>query len=140
MKIKDCIDFANKNQICFLATVEDDQPRVRAVGFWFADKTGFYFQTSTTKNFYRHLKQNPNTEVCFYEHNDNHGIMLRITGKVEFLDDIKLRERAILDRPLLKELGIDAKSPSLIIFRIARGEARFWTIENIFKPRKSIVF
>jgi pyridoxamine 5'-phosphate oxidase len=140
MKFKDCVDFANKNPICFLATIEDDQPRVRAIGFWFADKSGFYFQTSTTKNFYRHLKQNPNTEVCFYEHKDLVGTMLRITGKVEFIDDLKLKERALIDRPFLKELGVNAQSGSLILFRIARGEARFWTYENIFKPRKSIVF
>jgi uncharacterized pyridoxamine 5'-phosphate oxidase family protein len=138
--IQDCISFANENPICFLATVEDDQPRVRALEFWFADKTGFYFQSSTTKNLYRHLKQNPNTEVCFYKHQETIGTMLRITGKVEFLDDIKYKEKILADRPILKEYGTTIHTPSLILFRIARGEARFWTIENIFKPRKSIVF
>ena len=138
--IQDCIKFANENPICFLATVEDDQPRVRALGFWFADKTGFYFQTSTTKNFYRHLKQNPNTEVCFYKHKEMIGTMLRICGKVEFLDDIKLKEKVLEDRPFLKDFGVTAETPGLVVFRIPRGEARFWTMENIFKPRKSIVF
>ena len=79
MKIEDCIDFANENPICFLATAEENQPRVRALGFWFADKTGFYFQTSTTKNFYRHLKDNPLTEVCFYKHKDKDN------GRIHYL-------------------------------------------------------
>lgn len=140
MKFQDCINFTNENPICFLATVEDDQPRVRALGFWFADKSGFYFQTSTTKNFYRHLKQNPNTEVCFYKHKEMIGTMLRIIGKVEFLDDLNLKERVLNDRPFLKAFGITANSSSLIIFRINHGEARFFTMENIFKPRKAIVF
>jgi uncharacterized pyridoxamine 5'-phosphate oxidase family protein len=138
--IQDCIKFANENPICFLATVEDDQPRVRALGFWFADKTGFYFQTSATKNLYRHLKLNPNTEICFYKHKEMIGTQLRITGKVEFLDDKKLKEKVLEDRPFLKDFGVTAETPGLIIFRIPRGEARFWTMENIFKPRESIVF
>jgi pyridoxamine 5'-phosphate oxidase len=140
MKIQDCINFANENPICFLATVEDNQPRVRALGFWYADKTGFYFQTSTTKNFYRHLKENPNTEVCFYRHEHEIGPMLRITGKAEFLNDRKLKEKAIFDRPMLKDCGITADSPGLILFRIASGEARFWTIKNLVKHRKAVVF
>jgi uncharacterized pyridoxamine 5'-phosphate oxidase family protein len=37
MDIQDCIKFANANSICSLATVENDQPRVRILGFWFAD-------------------------------------------------------------------------------------------------------
>lgn len=140
MKIQDCIQFSNENPICFLATVEDNQPRVRALGFWFADKTGFYFQTSTTKNFYRHLKQNPNTEVCFYKHKELIGTMLRITGKAEFLDDVKLKEKAIYDRPFLKDMGVTAQSTGLILFRIPHGEARFWTMENLAKHRKAVIF
>jgi uncharacterized pyridoxamine 5'-phosphate oxidase family protein len=140
MKIQDCINFATENPICFLATVEDNQPRVRALGFWFADKTGFYFQTSTTKNFYRHLKENPQTEVCFYKHEEVIGTMLRITGKVEFMNDFNLKEKVIRDRPTLKDYGITPESPGLILFRIAHGEARFWTKMNLLKHRKSIVF
>lgn len=57
MKIQDCIKFTNENPICYLATVEGDQPRVRALGFWFADESGFYFQTAVMKDFYHQLKK-----------------------------------------------------------------------------------
>lgn len=33
MTIQDCIKFTNENPICYVATVENDQPRVRALGF-----------------------------------------------------------------------------------------------------------
>jgi pyridoxamine 5'-phosphate oxidase len=42
MNINDCIKFTNENPVCLVATTENDQPRVRALGFWFADETGFY--------------------------------------------------------------------------------------------------
>jgi len=140
MNIQDCIKFSNKNPICYLATAEDDQPRVRALGFWFADETGFYFQTSSTKEFPHQLMKNPKTEICFYKHEGMIGTMLRISGEVEFVNDIKLRERAITDRPFLKSFGVTVDSPSLIIFRITHGQAHFWTMENNFKPKEIIEF
>ncbi len=138
MTIQDCIKFTNENPICYLATVEGDQPRVRALGFWFADETGFYFQTGASKEFYRQLKNNPKTEVCYYK-NDKMS-MLRITGKVEFLNDSRLKEKVIEDRPFIKSFGLTAQSPDLIIFRISHGQAHFWTMENNFKPKQIIEF
>ncbi|MFH0977095.1 MAG: pyridoxamine 5'-phosphate oxidase family protein [Spirochaetota bacterium] len=138
--MEDLIKFTNENPVCFLATVESDQPRVRALGFWFADKTGFYFQTGSMKEFYNQLKKNPKTEVCFYKPGDQAGTMLRITGKVEFLNDLKMKEKCLADRPFLKSFGLKADSPSLIIFRIAHGHAHFWTMENNLKPKEIIEF
>ncbi|KAA6344497.1 hypothetical protein EZS27_007860 [termite gut metagenome] len=137
---QDCIKFANENPICYLATLEGDQPRVRALGFWFADETGFYFQTASMKEIPSQLKKNPKTEVCFYHQGDPTGIMLRISGEVEFLDDMKLREKVINDRPFLKYLGLTSQSPALVLFRISCGEAHFWTMENNLKPKEIIKF
>ena len=140
MNIQDCIKFTNENPICYLATVEGDQPRVRALGFWFSDETGFYFQTSTIKEFSTQLKNNPKTEVCFYKHENMIGTMLRIAGKVEYVDDVKLKEKVLNDRPFLKSFGLTIDSPSLFIFKIAHGEAHFWTMENNLKPKEIITF
>lgn len=140
MTIRDCIKFTNENPICFLATAENDQPRVRIIGFWFADETGFYFQTGSIKDMYKQLKINPRMEACFYKHEGMLGTMLRIAGKVEFLDDIKLKEKALADRPFLKEFVLSADSPRLIIFRIAHGQAYFWTKERNLLPKEYIEF
>lgn len=138
--IKDCIDFANENKVCFLATEEGGQPRVRALGFWFADETGFYFQTGSIKTMYRQLLKNPKTEACFYHNEGMVSTMLRVTGEVEFIDDLRLKEKVLIERPFLKEFGLTIESPGLIIFRIAHGEAHFWTMENNLKPKEMIKF
>jgi pyridoxamine 5'-phosphate oxidase len=62
MTISDCIRFSNENPICYLAATEHDQPRVRALGFWFADEPGFYFQTGSVKEFPHLPEKNPETE------------------------------------------------------------------------------
>ena len=140
MKITDCIKFSNENPVCYLATAEGDQPRVRAIGFWFANKTGFYFQTSSFKEFPLQLAKNPRTEVCFYKHEGMMGTMLRISGKVEFLNDRKLSKKVLIDRPFLKSFGLTIDSDQLVIFRIAHGEAHFWTMETNLKPKEIIKF
>ena len=140
MNIQDCIKFTNENPVCYLATVDNDQPRVRVLGLWFADETGFYFQTGSMKEFPNQLKNNPKTEVCFYHHEGMIGTVLRISGEVEFVDDINLWERVMLDRPFLKSFGITIESHTLVIFRISHGQAHFWTMENNLKPKEIINF
>jgi pyridoxamine 5'-phosphate oxidase len=140
MTLQDCIQFANANPLCSLATVENDQPRVRILGFWFADETGFYFQTSTIKEIPGQLKANPKTEVCFYHHEGMIGTMLRVSGAVEFLYEPFYKEKALTDRPFLKSFGITENSPKLTLFRIAHGQAHFWTMENNLKPKEYIQF
>lgn len=138
--VLDCIKFTNENPICYLATVDGDQPRVRALGFWFADETGFYFQTASMKEIPHQLEANPKAEVCFYKQEGMTGAMLRISGKTEFVNDRAVKEKAIADRPFLKTFGLTAESPELVIFRIVHGEARFWTMENNLKPKEIIKF
>jgi pyridoxamine 5'-phosphate oxidase len=140
MNLQDCIRFANENPICHLATVELDQPHVRTLGFWFADETGFYFQSSSNKEFTRQLKKNPKTEICFYKPDVRIGTMLRISGEVEFIDDVKLKMKALTDRPFLKSFGITVDSPGLLVFRIVHGKAHFWTMDNNIKPKEIIEF
>jgi pyridoxamine 5'-phosphate oxidase len=140
MTIQECIQFANANPICSLATAEGEQPRVRILGFWFADETGFYFQTSSKKDFPHQLERNPNMEVCFYKHEGVIGTMLRVTGKAEFLNDRTLKEKALSDRPFLKSFGLTVDSPGIVIFRVAHGQAHFWTMDNNLKPEEMIEF
>ncbi|MGA2142129.1 MAG: pyridoxamine 5'-phosphate oxidase family protein [Brevinematales bacterium] len=142
MTIKDCINFSNETILCFLATAESDQPRVRALQFWFADDTGFYFQTGDAKSFVGQLKANPKTEVCFYmpDPNIKTGKMLRISGKVDFIDDKPLKEKALTDRPFLKSFGLTADSPGLVLFKISHGQAHFWSMETNLKPKEFINF
>lgn len=133
MKIEDCVKFANENPVCYIATTEGDQPRVRAFALWYADNTGFYFDCGSMKAVYRQLEANPKTEVCFYAPAPmpEIGTMLRVAGKVEFLTDTALRTRLLEERPFLKDMGITGPDDSrLAVFRIASGEAYFWTMAD----------
>ncbi|MBI2844594.1 MAG: pyridoxamine 5'-phosphate oxidase family protein [Armatimonadetes bacterium] len=133
MELIDCTRFANENPICYLATTDGDQPRVRGFMLWFADDTGFYFHSGSPKAVCRQLIQNPKTEVCFYAPAPlpDGGTMMRVAGEVEFLDDRGLKARLLEERPWLKDMGTTGPDdPNLAVFRISTGEAHFWTLAD----------
>ncbi|MCQ1539414.1 pyridoxamine 5'-phosphate oxidase [Methanocalculus taiwanensis] len=130
MDFSECVKFAHENPGTYIATMDGDQPRVRAFAMWFADETGFYYHTGIGKNVWKQLTKNPKVELCFYAPGDSAGKMMRVAGLIEPVNDKTLRERLLKDRPWLLDIGIkDATDPKLVIFRIAHGEAYFWTME-----------
>lgn len=138
--IQECIDFVNQNRVCYLATTEGTKPHVRALAFWYADETGFYFQTGSIKDMYRQLLSNPDIEVCFFNNSAQEGRMLRIAGQIEFITERSMKERVIEERPFLKGFGLTADSEGLIIFKLAHGNAHFWTMESNLKPKEFVEF
>ena len=66
MDFIECIEFANNNTLCYLATTERRQPHVKAFRMWFADEKGFHFITLSGKSVCKQLKDYPQVEVCFF--------------------------------------------------------------------------
>ena len=138
MDLGDCIKFARENPVTFIGTVEGEQPRVRAFSMWFADQSGFYYHTSTTKDVYRQFLKNPRVELCFCSPHGPAMKMMRVAGKVEFLKDQSYEERLFSDRPWLKDLLKNAPAGTrLAILRVAHGEAWFWTMETNLREREA---
>jgi pyridoxamine 5'-phosphate oxidase len=135
MNLQDCIKFANEHPTCYVATTDGDQPHVRALGMWFADDKGFYFQTESVKSIYTQLKNNNKVELCFHDPAaPGVGTVMRVAGKIEFVNDLSLRSKVINDRPFLTSLGIkEPEDPLLVVFRLYSGEAYFWTMADNMK-------
>lgn len=132
MDIKEYADFANENKTCYLATVEGDQPRVRCLSMWYADETGFYFQAQSVKALCKQLQKNPKLEACFSA--KDFSRLMRVSGQVRFVDDLKIRAKCIKERPFVKNFGItEPDNPLLAIFHVYTGEAYFWTMADSMK-------
>ena len=132
MDFQDCTKFANENPYCQIATVEGDQPRVRPMGMWFADETGFYFHSQSVKALCKQMKNNPKVEVAFHAPEEKPmARVMRVTGEVEFLEDMEIRKKSYEARPFLKGMGIKGpEDPLVAVFRIPHGEAFFWTMAS----------
>jgi len=48
------------------------------------------------------LKQNPKVELCFYHPNEKDGVIMRVAGAVEFLNDVALNGKLVEERQFLK--------------------------------------
>ncbi len=135
MSFMDCVAFANEHPTCFLATIDEKGwPRVRAMGMWFANEKGFYFSSHKAKMLFPQLKNDDRVEVCYHYRPDPKGglgTIMRVAGKIEFVDDMSLKEKLLEDRPFIKTMyGVEsARDDGPYIFRIYTGEAYFWTHE-----------
>jgi uncharacterized pyridoxamine 5'-phosphate oxidase family protein len=134
MNFDECIRLATEHPICAVATVDDDQPRVRMLGMWFAANEGFYFSTAKVKAMCRQLTANHKVELCFYAPPGRPpreggtmdiGKVMRASGVVAFLDDPKLKERLLEERPFLRPTV-----ENIAIFRVEKGDAWFWTFSD----------
>ena len=135
MDFNDCVQFAGKCGTVFIATVDKGKPRVRPLALQFADERGFYFQTEPVKSFYSQLQADNHVELCFY---DTEGVglgkVMRVSGEIEFVNDLELKEKLLRERPFFKALGIEKPDdPLFVLFRLNRGEAFFWTMADNMK-------
>jgi uncharacterized pyridoxamine 5'-phosphate oxidase family protein len=101
---------------------------------WFAAKEGFYFSSAKVKAVYRQLTANPKAELCFYAPPQSPpgeggttdiGKVVRASGVVAFLDNPKLKERLLEERPFLRPTA-----ENIIMFRVEKGDAWSWTFSG----------
>ena len=118
-----------------LATVDGGKPRVRPFAFMFAENGRFYFCTSSTKEVYRQLAECPFIEFTKTSE-DMHW--LRISGEINFDDDIRHKEKCFENYPMLKNIY---QSPDNQIFKVFYLEHGIALIDNMTgDPRKRFEF
>ena len=122
--------FANSNPVCHLATIDGDQPHVRGMLMWFADETGFYFHTGSSKKLATQLKNGVKASIAFLKATGNPAETqeLRVTGLIEILDDETLETRLYQERPWILENRKAAPEANVIIFKVCKGDAFIWNM------------
>ena len=125
----------NANPTCYLATVEGNKPRVRAMGMVKADENGIIIETGTFKDVYKQMSANPNVELCFYNAKD--GIQIRVSGAVEPVEDIKLKKEIVVQRPFLKQRVAKGGYEAMGVFRL-KGVAYVWSFQTASEPKKYV--
>lgn len=132
----------NQNPVFHLATVEGDQPRVRAMLLYKADADGIIFHTGAMKPIYQQIKGNPKVELCFYDMKQN--LQVRVSGMLEIIEDNALKDEiyAHPSRAFLK--GWKESGPledfycSFIVFRLRSGQATTWTMASNFEAKQIV--
>jgi pyridoxamine 5'-phosphate oxidase len=123
----------NANPVCYMATVEGSQPRVRGMGMYKADERGLIFQTWTKKDLHGQLLKNPQVELCYAVKD---GGQIRISGKLELVDDLALKKEIEAKRTFMTAVikqfgGYDV----VAIWVLKKGRAQIWTMKDNFAPK-----
>ena len=132
MNLKECVQFAKEHPVCFIGTIDGDQPRVRTTLMDHADETGFYFTVMAGKQVTKQIRANPRIEVCWYNNPAELADckQLRVYGTAEFLTDQESKDRSVGNRKFLD--GVTGRSISQLAtpIRIAHGDAHFWVLTD----------
>jgi pyridoxamine 5'-phosphate oxidase len=134
MNKKEIIAFLNANPVCYLATVEGNAPRVRAMGIYKVTEEEIIIQTNITKDVNKQMLANPNIELLFYAPKE--GTQIRVRGTVDPIKDEASLKKAMEDRPFLKEAAAQGNGPAL--FRMKKPMAYVWTMKTNYDPKKLV--
>lgn len=137
MTKEEVFELLNQNPVFNLATVENDQPRVRGMLLFRADDNGIVFHTASSKDVYAQICKNPKVEMSFF----GNGVQVRVTGVLEEVNDAKLKEEiyAHPSRQFLRDWKANGIGEELIrIFVLKNGTAVKWTIEENFDEKEFI--
>lgn len=98
--IEKVASFLDEVQTYYLATVEGDQPRVRAFGTSLLYNGKLYIQTGKVKPVSKQLAANPKAEICAFKD----GKWVRISGELVNDDDRAVKEAMLEKMPSLKAM------------------------------------
>jgi uncharacterized pyridoxamine 5'-phosphate oxidase family protein len=124
------LDFVRACETSYMATLENGEPRVRAMDTPHVDDRGLTFCTGAGKDVCRQLIAHPGVELCYW--NATEGVQIRIRGEMEKLSDPALLKHIVETRftfliPVVEKHGWN----SLCLFRLSGGEVRTWSPRNL---------
>lgn len=132
----------NRPLSAYLATIDQNEPRVRGIQLYAVDQRGLMFQTGPMKAMYRELLANPKAEVCILDPETQ--VQYRVRGEFEIADDLALK-REIVEHPsrvYLKPwraaVGDAVFFASIAVFRMRKATVQVWTMQTNLAPMAAL--
>ena len=93
-------EFLKAAETYYLATVEDDQPRVRPFGTVYLFEGKLYIQTGKGKSVAKQIDSNPKVELCAMKGDE----WIRVTGTLVLDNRLEAQESMLNDYPSLRAM------------------------------------
>lgn len=110
--MKEVQEFLKNCGVYYLATVEDNKPRVRPFGTAEIFEDKLYIQTGKSKDVYKQIEVNPNVEICAFKD----GVWLRVNGKLVSDDRVEAKEDMLNKNPELKSMYSATDSNTIVLY------------------------
>lgn len=126
--MKEVQEFLKECGVYFLATMDNDQPRVRPFGTAEIFEGHLYIQTGKIKNVSKQIEKNPKVEICAYKD----GTWVRIEGTLVRDDRIEAKQDMLDKNPILKDM-YKADDDNTEVLYFEKGIATFYSFSS--EPR-----
>ncbi len=111
------VKFIDNAGTYFLATMDNDQPRVRAFGTALIYKDRLYIQTGRIKEVSHQIAKNPKVEICAFKD----GKWVRITGELVEDDNREVKTLMLDKMPTLRNMySEDDGNMQMLYFKNAK--------------------
>lgn len=119
--MNEVVKFLEENPVQYIATAGlDGTPKVRPFMFMLEEGEKLYFCTSNQKPVYKQVKNNPYIEITTA---NPEFAWIRLSGKVVFSDDIKIKKAIIEKSEIVKSQYQTADNPTFEIFYLEEAKA-----------------
>ena len=112
-----------------LATMDEDQPRVRPVSPVMTRGFNVYVANLRSYKKSKQIDKNPKVELCYVDPKHD---QVRLTGVASVVDSRELLEEIWQNNPLLRNYLGDIDNPELLVYQIVPVEVVFmreWALE-----------
>lgn len=123
--------------VCFLATMDGDQARLRPISPVKTDGFTVYIVNLHSHNKTREIASNPKVELCFL---DRHHRQVRITGVAEVVKDSTILQEVEGATTLLHAYLETIDRSQFILYRVRPTQVRYmqeWALEYSNVPLES---
>ena len=116
--MKEVYEFLKNCGTFYIATIDNDKPRVRPFGVVNIFEDKLYIQTGKIKNVSKQIEKNPNVEICCFKD----GIWLRLEGKLVRDDRREAKVSMLEANPMLKSMySADDDNTEVLYFENGKG-------------------
>ena len=110
--------FFKETKMFFIATIENNQPRVRPFGNILFDENHLYINTGRKKRFYKQVMENPHVELCAFDK----GVWFRVQAVVEECKDARITEKTMETDPFVRK-SYQNRMDELVVFELKQVKA-----------------
>ena len=119
--MNEVIKFLKENPTQYFATIGlDKKPKVRPFQFMIEEDNKLFFCTSNQKDVFSELKNTTSVELCV---SNEKFEWLRLSGDVEFSNDLEIKNKVIESSPLVKSIYKTGDNPTFELFYLNNAKA-----------------
>jgi pyridoxamine 5'-phosphate oxidase len=125
--------FMKANPNCCVASVDGNKPHTRVLTMYRVDDNGIILQSDKRKDLYKQVLKNPEVEICFCDMNK--FVEVRVSGRMEIVEDLALKkeiaEARPFEKPVIDKFGYD----TIVVYRLKNGKATAWSFTTDIVPK-----